>query len=118
MSDGSHKADDEKELVVYTRTTYCPYQARASRVFERFHLTPREILIDQDNTAMERVINWTGFKSVPTILVARRGEDLPIEEPSPLARGASPRGIDRGSMITEASEDELIAWLRKHGFIK
>jgi glutaredoxin len=111
-------SSQQKELVIYTRTTYCPYQARASRVFEQHDLHPREILIDMDQTAMDRVIHWTGFKSVPTIIAAPPGGDMPIEEPAPLARGASPRGVDRGSMITEATEDELIAWLRKHGFIE
>jgi glutaredoxin len=111
-------SSSQKELVVYTRTTYCPYQARASRVFEQHDLHPREILIDMDQSAMDRVINWTGFKSVPTIIAAPPGGDMPFEEPAPLARGASPRGVDRGSMITEATEDELTVWLRKHGFIE
>lgn len=115
MPDGN--GSSEKELVVYTRTTYCPYQARASRVFEKYGLTPRQILIDEDQQAMVRVMDWTGFKSVPTILIANQGEDLPYETPEPLPRGASPRGVDRGSMITEATEDELSAWLRKHGII-
>jgi glutaredoxin len=116
MAEGN--GDQKKELVVYTRTTYCPYQARASRVFEKYGITPREILIDEDATAMQRVIEWTGFKSVPTILMANPGEDVPYERPAPLARGASPRGIDRGTMITEATEDELTAWLQKHGVIE
>lgn len=107
----------QKELVVYVRASYCPYQARANRIFEKYHLSPREVLIDTDPDAMQRVIDWTGFKSVPTIVVAQPGEILPYEEPSPLPRGSSPRGVDRGSMITEASEDELTTWLRKHGFI-
>jgi hypothetical protein len=51
------------------------------------------------------------------LIVAWRGEELPYEPPAPLPRGASPRGIDRGSMLTEASEEELLAWLRKHGFL-
>ena len=68
--------------------------------------------------AERRVLDWTGFKSVPTIIAARPGEDLPCEEPAPLPKGSSPRGIDRGSMITEASEEQLETWLRKHGFIE
>jgi glutaredoxin len=106
-----------KEIVVYARSTYCPYQARANRVFARYGLKPREILIDLDDQALARVLNWTGFRSVPTIVVARLGEDLPYEEPAPLPKGDSPRGIDRGSMITEAGEEELTAWLVKHGFV-
>ena len=108
---------EEKELVVYTRSTYCPYQAKADRVFKKHDLKPRTILIDRDKAMEQRVINWTGFKSVPTIIAARPGEDLPFEDPEPLDQGASPRGIDRGSMITEATEDRLEAWLEKHEFI-
>ncbi len=108
---------EDKELVVYTRSTYCPYQAKADRVFDKYKVPHRTILIDQDRQAEQRVIAWTGFKSIPTILVARRGEDVPYEEPTPLAKDASPRGIDRGSMITEATEEQLTAWLQKHGFI-
>ncbi len=109
---------EDKELVVYTRSTFCPYQRKADRVFEKFSLTPRTILIDKDNQAEQRVVDWTGFKSVPTIIVARQGEDLPYEEPAPLEKAASPRGVDRGSMITEANERQLEAWLQRHGFIE
>jgi len=109
---------DDKELVVYTRSTYCPYQAKANRVFERYGIEPRTIYIDKDKAMEERVIAWTGFKSVPTIIAAHPGEDQPVEEPAPLEAGASPRGIDRGAMITEATEDQLTDWLAKHGFIE
>lgn len=109
---------EDKELVVYTRSTYCPYQAKANRVFERYSLSPRTILIDQDQKMEQRVINWTGFKSVPTIIVAHAGEDLPVDEPAYLEKGSSPRGIDRGAMITEATEEQLTDWLVKHGFVE
>jgi glutaredoxin len=106
------------ELVMYSRFSPCPFVRSAKRVLEREHVTYREIYIDQDATAKQRVIDWTGFQSVPTVIVARPGEDLPYEEPSPLAPGASPRGIDRGIMITEPGEIQFEDWLRKHGFIK
>lgn len=109
---------DEKVLVVYTRSTFCPYQRKADRVFDKYDLQYRVILINNDPEAERRVLDWTGFKSVPTIIAAWPGEDLPYEEPAPLPKGSSPRGIDRGSMITEASEEQLEAWLRKHGFIE
>ena len=108
---------EDKELVVYTRSTFCPYQRKADRVFDRYNLAHRTVLINVDPEAERRVLNWTGFRSVPTIIVARPGEDVPYEEPAPLAAGKSPRGLDRGSMITEASEEQLEAWLLKHGFI-
>ena len=108
----------EKEIVVYRRSTYCPYQRKAERVFQQFNIPHREIMIDRDEEAMKRVIAWTGFQSVPTIVIARPGENLPYEEPAPLEPGQSPRGVDRGTMITEPLKGELIRWLQKHGFIE
>ncbi len=108
----------EYELVMYSRTSSCPFVRTAKRVFERENVPYREIYIDQDPAAEQRVIAWTGFKSVPTIIAARPGEDLPFEEPAPLEAGASPRSINRGSMITEPGETKLEDWLRQHGFIK
>lgn len=106
-----------RELVMYSRTIGCPYISVAKRVFADFALGYREIMIDQDAEARARVQQWTGYLSVPTIVVADEGSLLPVEEPAPLARGTSPRGIDRGWMITEPHRMELKAWLVKHGFI-
>lgn len=106
------------ELVMYSRFSPCPYVRTAKRVLERENIPYREIYIDQDPTAKQMVITWTGFQSVPTIIVVRPGENLPYEEPGPLEKGASPRGIDRGSMITEPGEIQLEEWLRHHGFMK
>jgi glutaredoxin len=108
----------DKELVVYSRTTFCPYIQKARRVFKQYGLPIREIMIDQFPEALDRVVKWTGYKSVPTIIIANPGEILPYEEPTPLEPGSTPRGVDRGSMITEPYENELEEWLRKHGFIE
>lgn len=107
----------DKELVMYTRTSGCPFVTLAKRVLHEHNVPYREIFIDQDTTARERVVKWTGFLSVPTIVVANLGEDLPYEEPAYLPAGETPRGVDRGSMITEASMEKLAEWLQKHGFI-
>ncbi|MBI5961015.1 MAG: glutaredoxin family protein [Chloroflexi bacterium] len=107
----------EHEIVMYSRTVPCPYVRTAKRVFERLNVSYREVFIDKDAAAEQRVIDWTGFKSVPTIVVARLGEDLPYEAPAPLLSD-SPRGIDRGTMITEPGEATLEDWLGKHGFVK
>lgn len=104
------------ELVMYSRLSPCPYVRTAKRVLERENVPYREILIDQDAAAKQRVIDWTGFQSVPTLVVARPGEDLPYEPPASLD-GASPKGVDRGSMLTEPGEITLENWLRHHGFI-
>jgi hypothetical protein len=53
---------------------------------------------------------------VPTLVIAEEESLEPFEPPAALASGSSPRGIDRGSMITEATRQQLGAWLAKHGF--
>lgn len=109
----------DKELVMYTRTTGCPFVSIAKRVLTEENVAYREIFIDQDPAARDRVKAWTGFLSVPTLVIARVGSDLPIEEPSPLPDGIiSPQGVDRGAMITEPRDNQLRAWLYKHGLIK
>jgi glutaredoxin len=89
----------------------------AKRVLQQENVPYQEVFIDKDMQARERVLRWTGFLSVPTLVVSENGSGLPTEEPVPLAYGTSPRGIDRGAMITEPSSDELLDWLRKHHFI-
>src|SRR5579859_4125165 len=86
------------ELVMYTRTTPCPFVNLAHRVLEAQNVPFRQVYIDQDKAMEQRVLTWTGFLSVPTLIVAHRGEDLPVSEPGFLEKDASPRGIDRGSM--------------------
>lgn len=108
----------DKDLVMYNRSTGCPYASIARRVLSEYDVSYREIFIDRDNAARERVLAWTGFLSIPTIIVANPGEILPCEPVAPLEPLSSPRGIDRGTMITEARTDELEAWLRKHQFIE
>jgi len=105
------------ELVMYSRTAGCPFVTIARRVLDAHAVPYREVLIDQDADARQRVLDWTGFLSVPTLVIAAPGDLLPVEEPAPLPAGASPRGIDRGAMITEPSIEELRRWLRKHNLI-
>jgi glutaredoxin len=107
-----------KELVMYARSFSCPFVTLAKRVLDDYHVDYREIHIDKDGTARQRVLDWTGFLSVPTLVVAESGEDLPYEQQEPLEKGRSPRGIDRGTMITEPSANDLTQWLQRHGFIQ
>lgn len=102
---------------MYSRTTPCPFLSIARQVLGQQKVPYRELFIDRNPEYERRVVEWTGFKSIPTLIVARPGEEVPYEKPASLKPGESPRGINRGSMLTEASEDELIAWLRQHGFV-
>ncbi|MGJ3239323.1 MAG: glutaredoxin family protein [Anaerolineae bacterium] len=106
-----------KELVMYSRSYGCPFVSVAKRVLDDHHVAYREIMIDRDESAKQRVLDWTGFLSVPTMIIAEAGSDLPYMAVDPLPSGASPRGIDRGPMLTEASTEQVEAWLRKHGLI-
>lgn len=109
--------NNNKELVMYSRTFGCPFITVAKTVLRDYDVEYREIFIDKDDLALERVITWTGFRSVPTLIIANDGEDVPYTGFDPLPEGESPRGIDRGVMITEPNMTEFVAWLTKHGFI-
>lgn len=106
-----------KELVMYTRKAPCPFVTLAERVLKEHNVPYREIFIDRDPVASQRVQAWTGFQAVPTLVVAEPGEDVPYAEPDYLEPGASPRGINRGAMLTEPNAPQLEGWLRQHAFI-
>lgn len=108
---------NNKEIVMYSRSYGCPFVTIAKRVLEDYGIPYRELYIDKDDIAKQRVLEWTGFLSVPTIVVANIGEDVPYTDFSPLEKGASPRGIDRGSMLTEGNTKQVEDWLEKNGFI-
>lgn len=110
-------ARTDKKLVMYGRLRSCPFINTAKRVLHDLDVPYEELHIDQDDDAYQKVVDWTGFASVPTMVVAANDSLLPITEPDHLEQGASPRGIDRGSMITEASDAQLRGWLKKHGFV-
>ena len=106
-----------RELVMYSRETPCPFVSLARRVLAQQNVPYRELFIDHDKLAEHRVLEWTGFLSVPTLIVALPGETLPYTSPLSLAPGSSPRGIDRGAMITEPDETQLRAWLQRVGLL-
>lgn len=108
----------DKELVMYGRSYGCPFISTAKRVLSEYDITYRELHIDKDPVAKQRVLDWTGFLSVPTMIIANVGEDVPYTDFAPLPKGASPRGIDRGPMLTEATRSEIVDWLQTHGFIR
>ena len=107
----------DKELIVYSRTAPCPDCETARRVLDENGVRYTEIMIDLDLDARVRLENLTGFHAVPTLVVARPGELGPVTDPRPLAAGRSPRGVDRGPLITEPVAAGLKHWLAAHGFI-
>lgn len=105
------------DLVMYTRTNGCPFVTLAKRVLSDYDVPYREVFIDIDPEAYQRVLDWTGFASVPTLVVAEHGQAVPFAPVSKLPIGHSPRGVHRGAMITEPNVQELCAWLLEYGFI-
>ncbi|MBN1964898.1 MAG: glutaredoxin [Anaerolineae bacterium] len=110
--------DTELELVMITRTRGCPFMSLARHVLDSEAIRYRELNIDNDPQARANLLEWVGFLSIPTLFVAAPGSDAPNARPEPLPAGASPRGIDRGTMITEPKAGELKRWLRKHGLME
>jgi glutaredoxin len=108
----------KRELVMYSRSTGCPFVTLAKRVLDEHGLTYHEVMIDLDHVARERVLDWTGYLSVPTLVIAHEGDVLPYATPDPIDKSRSPRGINRGSMITEPNIHQLIAWLQQHELIQ
>lgn len=104
----------EKELVMYGRRFACGDQSNAMWFLEANAIPYRFVDIGADKEAADRLIQWTGFKSVPTMVIARPGDIVPVEEPAPLAPEHSARGVDRHTVITEPSNSQLEDFLKKH----
>ena len=107
----------EKELVMYGRRFACSDQSNTMWFLDANQVPYRFVDIGADREAAERVVNWVGHKSVPTLVVAKPGDTLPIEEPTPLKSNESARGKDRVTIITEPSNSQLEKFLKKHDLL-
>ncbi len=107
-----------KEIVMYVRGFYCPTVALARDVLTRYNVPYREIDIDADPLMTDRVRDWTHHLSVPTIVLANPGEDVPYTNFLPRPTERSIKGYDRGPMITEPNNKAFENWLYKHGFLE
>jgi glutaredoxin len=106
-----------KRVVVYM-SPWCGTSTDTQRALTEWGVPARFINIKEDRDAAARVRSWVGFESVPTVVLAEEESVLPYEPPAPLPSGSSPRGIDRGSMITEAGRPALRAWLVKNELLQ
>lgn len=102
-------------LVVYGRSSFCPDMMRWQRWIAANPIEYVEFDIDADEEAWEKVTRWTGHESVPTLVIAPDDGFDPIEEPTPLPAGRSPRAYDRGVMLTEPNPGQVEAFLDRHG---
>lgn len=102
-------------LVVYGRSSFCPDMMRWEHWLKRNPVTHVAFDIDSDREALAKVVGWTGHQSVPTLVIADGNSVDPIEEPSPLPEGRGPRGVDRGTMLTEPNPGQVEEFLDRHG---
>ena len=86
----------DKEIVMYVRRAFCPNVALARDVLNRHNIPYREVFIDKDPAMADRVKEWTNFYSVPTIILANPGEEVPYTE-------FLPRPTDLQLNLTEAN---------------
>ncbi len=106
-----------REVVVYM-SPWCSSSADTQRALAEWGVPAKFVNIKEDRAAAARLREMVGFESVPTVVLVDPGCVEPCEPPAPLAKGSSPRGVDRGSLITEASRVQLRGWLVKQGFLK
>lgn len=107
----------DKEIVMYVRAAYCPSVALARDLLTRYNIPYREINISDDPAMAARVKAWTGFLSVPTIIIANPGHNLPYTDFLPHPTDRPLKGYNRGPMITEPNNKDLEDWLHQHGFL-
>lgn len=105
-----------KRLVMYM-SPWCSTSTDTQRALNEWKVDAIMVNMKEDRAAAARVKGWVGFESSPTLLIAEGDSLEPSEPPAPLAAGKSPRGIDRGSMLTEPTRPQLRAWLVKHGLL-
>ena len=107
----------DKALIMYSRTIPCPDCERARTLLTENAVPFREVMIDLDPAARSFVEKLTGFHAVPTLVVTPPEAGEPNGDLRPLEQGRSPRGVDRGAVITEPDMVSLRRWLEKHGFL-
>lgn len=107
-----------REIVLYSRATRCSDVDHVRARLQEWNLPFREIDIEADAQAALRLEGWTGFLSVPTVVIAEDGSDEPYQEPAGLTPNQNPRNVDRGAIITEPSTANLRVFLEHNGFVK
>lgn len=104
-------------LVIYTRAIHCPDQQRVRKLLADWRVPYREVDCSKDPEALERIKAWNGHLGVPACVVAEDGSVLPFREPDPKPVGRSTRDYNRGTLITEPSEEGLRQFLKQHGLL-
>jgi glutaredoxin len=105
-----------KHVTVYV-SPWCSASKDTERALKEWQVPATIVNIKEDRASAALVKQWVGFESVPTVVITNGNSGEPFEPPAALAPGTSPRGVDRGSVLTEANRTQLRAWLVKHGLM-
>jgi formylglycine-generating enzyme required for sulfatase activity/glutaredoxin len=103
------------DLVLYGRSSFCPDLVRAKEWLHAWNVPYRQLNIDLDEQAAIRLDTWLGSRTVPTFVVTQYGSIEPVTTPND-ADLSRLRNVDRGSMLHEADEAALRAFLVRNGF--
>lgn len=115
----TYEAQDRTDidLIMYGRRFGCLDQIRAAGWLDEHGVSYRCVDIGADEEAAFRLEQWVGYQSVPTFVIANSDAVLPVEPPDDLD-GRRPRGVNRGTMITEPSLDQLADFLLQHDLLE
>lgn len=115
----TYEAQDRTDidLILYGRRFGCLDQMRAAGWLDEHDVSYRFVDIGADEEAAFRLEQWVGYQSVPTFVIADSGSVMPVEPPDALD-GRRPRGVNRSTMITEPSIDQLADFLLQHALLE
>ncbi len=104
------------DLVMYGRSSFCPDLVNVKQWLHQWNVPYRQLNVDMDEQAAFRLDTWLGSRTVPTLVIASQGGIDPVLPPAD-ADLSNLRNADRGSMLHEADEQTLRAFLTRHGFL-
>lgn len=106
-----------REIIIYGSGERTREVETITHILLSYDIPYRQISVDRDPAALGRILLWTGARAVPTLVAAQIGHDDPYQPPRPVKSWDPGRGVDRGSIICEPSENELVMWLQRQGFV-
>lgn len=104
------------DLVIYGRSSFCADLVHGKEWLRAWGIPYRQLNIDLDERAARRLDAWLETRTIPTYVVAERGQIDPIAPPTEVDPSHL-RNADRGSMLHEADESGLRTWLVRNNFL-
>ncbi len=93
------KPRPDHDLVIYGRSSFCPDLVDGKKWLNQWHVPYRQLNIDLDEQVAARLDSWLGTRTIPTYVLAARGQIDPVTPPLDAKSGAF---AQRGSRIDAA----------------